>query len=226
MTTPRSEWKFYLHTAHALLLQSRFGAVMTKDPYTQQDGSYQIRSLYFDDFESTSYWDKIDGLEKRAKFRLRFYNGNDAFVRLEKKEKIGNKNRKETLVISPQLAEKLAEGIPVEDPNAPALVRELSTKFHYRKFRPKFFVDYTRRAFLFSPGNIRFTLDSELYVAPFRSSLFETSSLKIPVLAPSQNILEVKFDLFLASHLSALLDDIPLVRCSVSKFALCYEKLF
>ena len=225
MTTPRSEYKFYLHTAHALLLQSRFDALMAKDSHAQPDGSYQIRSLYFDDFESTSYYDKIEGLEKRAKYRLRFYNGNKDFVRLEKKEKIGNKNWKETLVISPQLAEKLVEGCPVVDQEAPALVRELSAKFHYRLFRPRFFVDYTRRAFSFPSGNVRLTLDSRLFVAPFHKALFETSVMQIPVLSPSQEILEVKFDSFLPTQLSALFEDVPLARCSISKFAQCFEAL-
>ncbi len=61
---------------------------MERDPHARPDGTYTVHSLYFDDWRDTALREKIDGLPRREKFRIRYYNGDLSFIRLEKKSKV------------------------------------------------------------------------------------------------------------------------------------------
>ena len=83
----RHEFKYYINAWDRELLSRRLGTVMTRDPHTMADGRYVIRSLYFDNFTDTALFEKVNGVNPRAKFRIRIYNGDDSFISLEKKVK-------------------------------------------------------------------------------------------------------------------------------------------
>ena len=59
---------------HAGAAAHRQGAVMARDAHTQQ-GVYRIRSLYFDNLADKALREKLDGVNGREKFRIRYYNG-------------------------------------------------------------------------------------------------------------------------------------------------------
>jgi len=160
-----------------------------------------------------------------VKYRIRYYNGNQNFIRLERKAKIGSRCLKDACVISRETAESLTKGEYRETPQDPPLLSEFVRKIRFEGFLPKVFVHYRRRAYLYSAGNVRITLDDALYSSPYRSSLFEERILPIPVLASGEVILEVKFDSFLPPFLSSLMEDIPKTVCSVSKYCKCRELL-
>ena len=50
---------------------------------TLLNGVYFIRSLYFDDGSDSALREKLDGVSRREKFRIRFYNGDLSFIMLE-----------------------------------------------------------------------------------------------------------------------------------------------
>lgn len=60
--------------------------MMEQDPHTQ-DGKYMIRSLYFDDPSDKALREKLDGVNLREKFRIRYYNRDPSLLHLEKKSK-------------------------------------------------------------------------------------------------------------------------------------------
>lgn len=70
----RHEWKHEINCSDRLVLISRLSAVMRPDPHAI-DGKYQSRSLYFDNLNDKALREKIDGVNMREKFRIRFYNG-------------------------------------------------------------------------------------------------------------------------------------------------------
>lgn len=70
----RHEWKHRLDTAGLLALRARLGAVLQRDPHAL-GGSYQVRSLYFDNLADKALREKLESVNHREKFRLRFYNG-------------------------------------------------------------------------------------------------------------------------------------------------------
>ena len=70
------------------MLIRRLGAVLARDPYAMPDGTYSVRTLYFDDIRSTAMGDTLSGAPVREKYCLRMYNGDPSLLRLEKKTKL------------------------------------------------------------------------------------------------------------------------------------------
>ena len=223
MAVPRNELKFYISSASAVLLFSRLSSVMQMDRHTDAFGKYRIRSLYYEDPAFTSYFDKLNGLEERKKYRLRFYNSDLSYIRLEKKEKRGKMCLKSVEVISKPIAEALL--LPDSEQSAGELVREMQERIRFEGFRPLLFVDYERSAFLHPAGNVRITLDQNVVASRFAHSLVEDLT-SVPVLEPGTSVLEVKYDEFFPPFLRGLLEDIPKLPASISKFCLCTRALF
>lgn len=86
----RQEIKRLLSPAQRLLLERRIRAVMPRDIHSGDDGSYAIRSIYFDTVTDRAYTEKEAGISDREKIRIRFYNHQDDLIKLERKEKRGN----------------------------------------------------------------------------------------------------------------------------------------
>ncbi len=223
MAEMRNELKFFISPAHHALLSSRLSSVLVPDFHMNCRSCYNVRSLYFDDPSSSAYLDKISGVENRSKYRIRFYNGDLSYIRLEKKEKIGKMSRKTVECILEDQALELISGktFPLD---CPGLLGEFYSKMRYEGFRPLIFVDYQRRAFCYPAGNVRITLDSCLKGSLFQKSLLgEEPFFSVPML--TDYILEVKFDSFLPPHISQLLEDIPKVSSAISKFCLVRESI-
>ena len=223
MAVPRNELKYYLDAAYIPMLYSRLSAVMQMDRHTLQNGDYRIRSLYFEDPRFSSYYDKLNGLENRVKYRLRFYNSDLSYIRLEKKQKQNRMCLKDFDVISHAFACELLSPAPSDCGDG--LYREMCDKIRYESFRPLLFVDYRRSAFLHPAGNVRITLDRDVSVSRFVKELSDDLP-PIPVLEGNTAVLEIKFDDFLPPYLSRLFDDVPKISASVSKFCLCARALY
>ena len=85
----RHELKFKISNSAAEVLKQKLSLILGKDNNAYyEDGSYLIKSLYFDDLNSNSYYEKMDGILYRKKYRIRIYNNDDSFIRLEKKMKL------------------------------------------------------------------------------------------------------------------------------------------
>ncbi|MBQ3076129.1 MAG: polyphosphate polymerase domain-containing protein [Clostridia bacterium] len=223
MAIPRHELKFYVNSAYVPMLFSRLSATMPMDRHTLRAGDYRIRSLYFEDPSLSCYLDKLNGLENRAKFRLRFYNSDLSYIRLEKKEKRGKLCLKQFEEISPELVRCLLS--PEESREGGALFDEMLFRVHHEGFRPFLFVDYSRSAFLHPIGNVRITLDRNVTASRYVRDLTDDVS-PIPVLEDGMSVLEVKYDDVFPPYLSKLLEDIPKLQSSVSKFCLCARALY
>ena len=70
----RHEWKHEISYLDLLTLRQRLRAVAQADPHAA-DGKYLIRSLYFDTPTDRALREKLDGVSRREKFRIRYYNG-------------------------------------------------------------------------------------------------------------------------------------------------------
>ena len=223
MANPRNEIKFQINQQSAYLLDLRLKQILPKDRNSKEDNAYEITSLYFDDPSNFAYLDKINGINERVKYRLRYYNGNRDFIRLERKAKIGSQCLKDSCVVSSDTAEALARGEYLGTTQDSPLLSEFVHKIRFEGFRPNVFVHYRRRAYLYAAGNVRITLDDFLFSSPYRSSLFEERVPAVPVLSAGEVILEVKYDSFFPPFLSNVTEDIPKMACSVSKYCRCRE---
>ncbi|MBQ9387398.1 MAG: VTC domain-containing protein [Lachnospiraceae bacterium] len=70
----RHEWKHEINYSDLLCIRQRLRAVTEPDPHAK-DGKYLIRSLYFDNIFDKALREKVDGVNMREKFRIRYYNG-------------------------------------------------------------------------------------------------------------------------------------------------------
>lgn len=216
----RHEWKHEITRADQLALRARLQAVMAPDAHAVE-GRYQIRSVYFDDPWDTALREKIDGVNCREKFRIRWYNADRTAIFLEKKSKINGLCSKEQARVSLEEVRAIAAGRPEALADNPQpLVREFCLKQRTRGLRPKTVVDYTRDAFVYAPGNVRVTLDYDIRTSVFCEGYLDGRCLTLPArYAPI--ILEVKWDAFLPSVIRDIVQ-VPTTHTSAfSKYAAC-----
>jgi len=192
----RHEWKHEINYADYLTLKMRLSAIMQKDSHSIND-SYIIRSLYFDTPTDKALREKIDGINKREKFRIRYYNDDTSFISLEKKSKINGLCSKVSCQISSEEAQKIVDRdiewlIGSDRP----LCRELYTKMTLEGLRPRTIVDYTRDPYVYAPGNVRVTIDYNIRTGDFRTDFLNPDTLTLPA-GDSHMILEVKWDEYL-----------------------------
>lgn len=192
----RHEWKREIGSADLLALRVRLAAVAKRDPHAI-DGRYQIRSLYFDTPDDQALREKIDGVNAREKFRIRYYNGCLSMIRLEKKSKRNGLCKKESALLPVECVRALLGGdYAALLRNGQPLAAELYSKMAGGGLRPKTIVDYTRDPFVFGPGNVRVTLDYGVRTGLGSTSFLDPCSVTVPA-GDAPAILEVKWDEFL-----------------------------
>lgn len=94
----------------ALIENAKINAVASRDSHTGAEGSYQIRSLYFDDYQNSCYMSNENGVDEREKFRIRIYNHSTERITLECKEKYRGMTHKSSSPITLSQCEKLMPG--------------------------------------------------------------------------------------------------------------------
>ena len=216
----RHEWKHEIGRGDLLALRARLQAVMAWDEHSV-NGKYAIRSLYFDNLADRALREKIDGVNSREKFRVRYYNGDTSFILLEKKSKCSGLCSKVQATLTRQEAQAIAAGEPeaLAESTEP-LVRELYQKMRTQGLKPKTIVDYTREPFVFAPGNVRVTLDYHIRTGLGCTDFLDPGCITVPI-RDDPIILEVKWDSFLPSIIRDIVQ-IPGTHTSAfSKYAAC-----
>lgn len=220
----RTEKKYIVSLTDAARLRERLLPFMQVDSQAK-NGAYRIRSLYFDTLDADAFWDKNDGRGERRKYRLRFYNGDFSFIRLERKEKIGDLTRKTQAVVDEITARALQMGeyeplYALQDP----LCRAFYAEARAQRLMPAVTVEYRREPFVFRLDNVRITLDTEVR-AGRPLGFFSALPAPFPVLENGVAILEVKTDDRLPAVIGRVLESVPRQQQSYSKFALSFARL-
>lgn len=215
----RHEWKHEISYLDMLALRQRLQAVAQPDRHTV-DGRYLIRSLYFDTPSDKALREKLDGVSRREKFRIRYYNGDTSVIHLEKKSKLGGLGNKQSADLSASEVSALLEGDLswMLDSGRP-LVQEFYSKMRTQQLRPKTIVDYTREPYVYPAGNVRITLDYDI-----RTGLCCTDFLNPCVTIPAGDapiILEVKWDAFLPAIIRDTIQLEGRRASAFSKYAQC-----
>ena len=217
---PRHEWKHEITAADRLILASRLSAVARRDSHGQ-NGRYEIRSLYFDDPKDTALREKIDGVSRREKFRIRYYSGDASYICLEKKVKRDGLCGKRSVLLSAQEVRSLLEGDLDWMPGVGRpLIQELYWKMKSNGLRPKTIVDYTRDAFVFPAGNVRVTLDYNIRTGLGSTDFRNSPAVTVPA-GDAPSILEVKWDEFLPDIIREAVQLPGRHTCAFSKYAAC-----
>lgn len=217
--------KFIISKQMSLILKQRLALAMDVDKNSVNlDNTYFIRSLYFDDINSTAYYEKIDGVLYRKKYRIRIYNNDSSFIRLERKWKHNNMTSKDQLKISKEncinLLTNQFDNIDKDLLNN-NLMKEFITDIKVFGLKPSVIVDYKRLAYTYPISEVRITFDERIKSGLYNCNLFNMNRITYDVIDNNEVVLEVKFNEVLPEHISIILQTIPMYRQAVSKFALC-----
>ena len=216
----RHEWKIEINTADHIALSQCLKAVASIDPHAI-NGKYFVRSLYFDSPTDKALREKIDGVNKREKFRIRYYNGDTELLHLEKKSKQNGLCNKRSAVISAVQAQAIVDGDLswMMDSNIP-LVQELYSKMRAQGLKPKTIVDYVREPYVYRPGNVRITFDYDIRTGICCTDFLNPGCITVPA-GEAPIVMEVKWDAFLPDIIRDAIQ-LPGRRVSAfSKYAQC-----
>lgn len=218
----RHELKYHITPAELAVLRNVLTPVMQLDPNGDEHNEYHIRSLYFDTINDDALEEKIAGVGNRKKYRMRIYNFSDKVIKLECKSKYGDLISKQSVSIPRELAEQLIAGDPdglqrMRHPLLHDMFREMRT----RLLRPVVIVDYVREAYIHPAQDVRITFDKTLRTGMYSSDMFNAKLPTFPVFDDPVEILEVKYNEFLPTHIQALLSGVTAQRSAVSKYTWC-----
>ena len=219
----RYELKYIITPTMAYILKKRLLNIMSIDALANggTDG-YTISSLYFDDLDSTAYFEKLDGVLYRTKYRIRVYDYDDSFIRLERKLKHENMTSKDqTKITKEQFYDIINNNVDEIALSEDKLYNEFIKDIKVKSLRPSVIVEYKRLALTYPVSDVRVTFDSEVRSGLYNYDLFSADLNTYSVLNPKEVILEVKFNDYLPSNIAMILTTIPSFRQAVSKFALC-----
>ncbi len=216
----RHELKHQISMADMIMIRQRMRAIGKVDAHAV-DGKYLIRSLYFDSPEDKALLQKKAGVDRRQKFRIRYYNGDKSVIHLEKKSKAGGLGTKVSASLTEDEAKRIVSGDTewMRSSDHP-LIQEFLSRLTIDRLKPKTIVDYTREPFIYGPGNVRVTLDYDIRTGLCNTDFLDTECVTIPA-APGICILEVKWDNFLPDIIRDAVQLPYSMTRSFSKYEVC-----
>jgi len=216
----RHELKHTIRNGEDVILTSRLKKLFRHDENAGSHGIYRVNSLYFDTPTDLALRQKLDGVNCREKFRLRYYGDDIRFIRLEKKYKINGLCGKRSTRITQAQVKKLLSGDIEFLLSGDTLMQELYSKMKGQRLAPKTIVTYDREAFLFAPGNVRITLDRNVRTGLASLDFLNPQLHHVPV-SEGLTVLEVKYDEFLPEIVKMAVQ-VPNTQASAySKYAVC-----
>ena len=216
----RHEWKHENNAADRLILRQRLRAVAQPDPHAV-NGSYHVRSLYFENAADRALREKLDGVNRREKFRMRCYDRSSDQIHLEKKSKWNSLGSKDSALLTAQEAQAIVDGDWdwMERSERP-LVVELYHKMLAQGLRPRTIVDYRREPYIYAPGNVRVTIDYDIRTGLRSTDFLNPDCVTVPV-TNDPILLEVKWDEFLPAIIRDAVGLEGRHAAAFSKYAAC-----
>lgn len=215
----RKEIKYIVPLQTAYAIEQKLDRLLARDAHCI-DSAYTIRSLYFDTVNNTDYWDKIAGIERRKKLRLRIYNQDGSLCKLEVKQKTGELQNKESFIVDSGDAHQLSLGETdilkkyfKEVPFSVTLYAAMSRDC----YRPAVQIEYDRTAWQYPLYDTRITLDRNVRASESNMDIFASDLICTPVLQ-GQAILEVKYNEKMTGFISDVLGQFQLTQESYSKY--------
>lgn len=215
----RNELKYQIDRSEEVALNQRLRKVLKPDEHGS-NGSYLVKSCYFDDIYDRALCENLFGADIRTKYRIRYYDNDPSYIVMEKKVKYVDKGYKESFRLTKSEAERMLAGSYTFLLDRPeSLAREFLVQAKVKGLKPKLVVQYQRQAFLMDAGNVRVTLDTEIKTSLDTDSFFEPIQALLPERV-GKCILEVKFDRYLPDLVQDLLACESVQRIAHSKYVI------
>ena len=218
----RHEIKYYINYQEYIGLRKRLSMIMQPDKYSDENGSYHIRSLYFDDVFDSALYEKNYGIFRRQKLRIRIYNKSSSIIKIERKRKYDKYICKESASLTQNEYKKILAGdIDFLADSNNEVKTDFLIKTKTKLLKPKVIVDYVREAYTLKDLNVRVTFDKHLMsginsVDIFENSIVTVNAFDLPVI-----IMEVKFNEFLPVNIRSLLQISSSENAAISKYVIC-----
>ena len=208
----REEIKYVVNTKSFNILKNNFDRLLKKDR-NAKDGYYVITSIYFDNYKKESYNQVKDGISLRWKYRIRFYNYDDSFIRLEKKYKRNGLTKKIGIQITKEEFNKILKGsIKISKDNS-ELLNELIVKMNTEYLRPIICIEYSRIPYIGVLNDVRITLDYDICYCKKFDNLFDKDK---KVYYINEQVLEIKYNNYIPDF---ILDNLKYTNLSTSSFS-------
>ena len=217
----RNELKYVCTEGELQQIAMRIKPLCPLDKHAGPQGTYQIRSVYFDDPQDTSLYQNEAGIDPRAKFRIRIYNTNASYIALECKHKEHSMTRKESCRITYEQCLQILQNRYCPEETDPPLLKRFAIQTYEHHLQPKVIVLYERTPFVYRAGNVRITLDRNISSSSDIHAFFDPNIPVRPIMPVGKHVLEVKYDGFFPDYLYRIMDLGSLRQTAFSKYALC-----
>lgn len=217
----RHELKYICSELELRVVEKKLGVVMRPDDHADENGEYLIRSVYFDDYRRSRFFENEDGVDPREKFRIRAYNCDDGRISLEKKIKSHTMTGKQSCLIDRETCMRMIRGEPIRDRlGQHPLLDEWIIQSETMRLRPVMLGEYVRKPYVYRLGNVRITFDRNISASPRVTGLFDPELSRVAVLPTGYHVLEVKYDDFLPDVIYQIIDSGHMLQTTFSKFYL------
>lgn len=225
MLQSRHEYKYICSAQQLMCIGQRIVPYMKPDAHVQDRNFYTVRSLYFDDYTNSCFYDNLSGIEPREKFRIRLYDANTLFIKLELKQKIHGMTKKISYPVTKEQCMILSEG-HLADIKAldSSLYRKFCIEQQVKLLKPKIIVEYDRVPFIYRDGNVRVTFDMNIRSGMYVNQFLCEKIVSVPVMPSGFHILEVKFDEFLPEFIRQAMQIDGLRQTAYSKYCICRKQ--
>lgn len=227
----RNEYKHIINEAQAVIMKSRLKALLKSDDFTNENGNYFIRSLYFDTYDDKALTEKYDGVPLRYKYRIRFYNHDPSMIRLENKIKHLNSTSKLNARLTKAEVEYILNGdydfLKAPENSETPVKQSFYLELTSGGLVPKTVVDYVRTPFVYPHGNVRVTIDSDIRCPVSQGSqcnkfdIFNPNAPTVSVFPDGRCVLEVKYDEFIPDFILKIVRLENTMTSPMSKYAAC-----
>lgn len=224
----RYEFKYLLNESTRVSIEEEIRHFMDYDGHVHEEleNCYFVRSLYFDDLSASSFYEKIDGVKSRQKFRIRTYTDRvdgKVPVFLELKGRHNERSYKLRVAIDPTHVPMFCDPVRHGDLIALYSKVELVEHFVFHSFRrgifPRVLVDYRRRPYTsVFDANFRLTFDARLEAIASGHLFPELTEPGWRKCNAGWTVLEVKFDRRIPAWFHRILQSHDMRRVSISKF--------
>lgn len=217
----RHELKHRINKSDDYELSNRLKKIFPLDKNANSHGYYRVSSLYFDTPNDKALKEKINGINKREKFRIIYYNDNTNFLKLEKKIKVNGLCGKYSAILNKEQVIKILDNnyeFLLKEDN-PLLI-EFYTKLKFQHLKPKTVVVYDREAYIYSIGNVRITLDRNIKTSVNMNTFLNPNTSTIN-LSDNITVLEIKYDRFIPEIVSLTTKLKNRSSSAFSKYGLC-----
>ncbi len=223
----RFEFKYLLTAEQEFEIKRHIRRYVAADAFAAPyGGAYKVYSLYYDSPRYYYYWQKMDGVNRRKKIRLRTYRYDGKFYPyafLEIKRKVDAIILKDRMLIDRTECERLVTESDMSgskfftDGNG-EVYAEFESERMTRSISPKILVVYDREPYLGKYNlHFRVTFDKNIRAAQNDNLFYDGNDLED--VSDNYTVMELKYNGTLPFYMNQVIKEFNLDRVAFSKYA-------